>query len=97
MSGMAKAGARHHRKRHETYCADGPGMEPRAYRPLRRPQDRRAEQDEADRHEDVANMENENETIGERTVAGPARKPRRLHQSANHQPRPAHDLLPPSA
>src|SRR5262249_60499337 len=75
MPSMAKAGARHHRKHHEPYCAGGPGMEPRAYRPRGRPQDRGAEQDEADRHEGVANVENENETIGERTPAGPPPKP----------------------
>jgi hypothetical protein len=65
-------------------------VEPGTRRPLGRPQDRRAEQEEADRNESIPDVKHKNETIGEGAVAGPARKARGLQHAGNYQHHAGH-------
>ncbi len=54
-------------------------------RPLGRPKHSRTKKEEANRHERIADVEHENETIAERAVAGPTSETGRLQSSGNHQ------------
>ena len=67
---MAKRGPRHHRDRHRTNRPAGPGVDSSAGGNEVKRRERR--QKEADRHERVGNMEDQDEPVRRSPVTGPA-------------------------
>ena len=86
---MSQTCARHDRQRHQARGSGHPGVEAGADRPIGRPQDCRAQQQEADRDEGVGDMEYQDEAVGERAIARPAQQANSLQQSRDDQHRAA--------
>lgn len=85
LPGMPQTGARHHGERHQSECASGPGVNTNARRDDRRIKNRRPQERKADRHEGVADMQNEHEPIRGRAIASPAGEPNELNDGSHDQ------------
>ena len=84
-AGVAEARAGHHGERHRADCAAGPGVDAggggtrsNAASPSRQ---------EAERHERVADVQDQDERVARRAVAGPARQPRACSSAGDQQAR----------
>ena len=85
---MPAGGAGHDRERHQADRARGPGVDTGGARYDRGPQGGGAQQQKAERHEAIADVEDENERLASGAVAGPARQAHGV-ENACQEKRPA--------
>lgn len=84
LAGVAEARAGHHRKRHRSGRARHPGMNARARRQFAEGGQR--VQDEAERHEGITDMEDQQQPLTRGAIAGPACQPDQMqHADDCHQ------------
>ena len=80
---MAEAGAAHDRECHDADAAHRPGVNAGTWR--HEPERGKAAQEEAQRHEGKADMQDQDEPVSERAITGPTGEPQRIEQGGGQQ------------
>ena len=84
---MAEAGTGHHRQGHGADSARRPGVDRGHWLDRIGQQKRAGHEQEAERHEGVAQMQDEDEGLGRGALAGPAAEPHQLQNAGDESER----------